>query len=117
MCRNCADCFIGGKAADRSDPAWRQAHRAIDHRFAKAQCQNKKVLAKFPKDIEDFANLFHELQIDRHSADYDPSSRFTLTDAVVSIESAELAIKTFERVPIKHRRAFAVWVAIKDRND
>ena len=78
---------------------------------------NKRVLAKFPKDIEDFANLFHELQIDRHSADYDPYSRFTLTDVIASIETAEIAIKTFEKVPIKHRRAFAAWVVIKHRSD
>lgn len=117
MCRNFADCFIGGNAADRSEPAWRQAYRAIDHRFAKSQCQNKKVLAKFPKDVEDFANFFHELQIKRHAADYDPFSTFTLTDVTATIEAAELSIRAFQKVQVKHRRAFAAWVAIKDRSD
>jgi hypothetical protein len=117
MCRNCADCFIGGQASDRSNPAWRQAYRAIDHHFAKSQCQNKKVLAKFPKDVEDFANLFNDLQIGRHSADYDPLSNFTLTEVVAMIGAAELAIQSFQKVPIKHKRAFAAWVAIKNRGD
>lgn len=74
-------------------------------------------MAKFPKDVEDFANLFHELQIKRHSADYDPASVFTLTEVKATIAAAELTIRSFQKVSIKHRRAFAAWVAIKDRKD
>jgi hypothetical protein len=115
MCRNCADCLIGGSNSDRSKPAWTQAYRAVDHGYAKAQCNNKTVIAKFPKDIEDFANLFHELQIDRHAADYDPHSRFARTDVVATIDGAEAALRAFSKVSIKDRRAFAAWVCLRDR--
>lgn len=117
LCRNCADCLIGTASADRSTPAWRQAYRAIDHGHAKGQCNNKKKLEKFPKDIEDFANLFYELQIERHTADYDPSSSFSKSDVLSLIEATEASIKAFNKVPIKHRRAFAAWTAMKSRSD
>ena len=75
------------------------------------------VIIKFPKEIEDFANLFHEMQVRRHTADYDPTSRFSRTDAITAIEAAEDAIKAFRRAPIKDRRAFAAWTAMKQRTD
>jgi len=78
---------------------------------------NKSMMAKFPKDIEDFASQFKTLQEKRHKADYDPFERFTLTDAETSIAAAELAIKRFQKSPIKDRRAFAAWTAMKNRAD
>ena len=117
ICRNCADCLIGTSAADRSLPAWKQAYRAIEHRHAKSQCRNTGVISRFPKDIEDFANLFQELQVDRHAADYDPFAKFTKADVLASIAAAEVAIKAFTKTPIKDRRAFAAWVAMKSRSD
>lgn len=72
-------------------------------------------MARFPKDIEDFGNLFVELQADRHRADYDIRARFTLSDALEAINAAESAIKTFRKTSIKDRRAFAVWTAMRSR--
>ena len=117
LCQNCADCLIGTAGADRSAPAWRQAYRSAQHGHAKNQCKNKAVMKKFPKDIEDFGNLFHDLQTDRHAADYDPSSRFTLTDVRYSIDAAELAIKAFNKSKVKDRRAFAAWTVMPTRTD
>lgn len=74
-------------------------------------------MKKFPKDIEDFGNLFHELQSERHLADYDPGSRFTRTDVLYSIDAAELAIRAFYKTNRRDRRAFAVWTAMPVRND
>jgi len=116
MCRNCADCLIGGTNSDRSAPAWRQAYRAVEHGFAKKQCRNTSVLSKFPKEIEDFASLFSALQEKRHAADYDPGSKFTLSDVTTSVDAAELAIKKFQKARIKDRRAFAAWTTMKNRS-
>lgn len=74
LCRNAADCFIGGSDADRSRNAWIQAYRALEHGNAAQRCQSQQVMRKFPKPIEDFANLFVQAQKKRNSADYDPSS-------------------------------------------
>ncbi|QBF29739.1 hypothetical protein CFI11_00720 [Thalassococcus sp. S3] len=115
LCQNCADCLIGTAGSARSAPAWRQAYRSVDHGYAKKQCGNKTVTPKFPKDIEDFANLFRTLQEERHLADYDPSSRFTRTETIEHIDAAETAIKDFRSAPISDRRAFAAWTAMQLR--
>jgi uncharacterized protein (UPF0332 family) len=117
LCRNCADCLIGGTNSDRSAPAWRQAYRAVEHGFAKKQCARKGVISKFPKEIEDFAAQFKTLQEKRHSADYDPASRFNRSDVETAIDTAELAIKKFQKAQRKDRRAFAAWTAMKNRAD
>lgn len=117
LCENCADCLIGGKSANRSSPAWRQAYRSVEHKYSKSQCSNKQTMSKFPKDIEDFAHLYHELQVDRHSADYDPISSYSRSDTIGKIDAAELAIKALKSSSIKDRRAFAAWTAMKNRQD
>ncbi|MCR9068135.1 MAG: hypothetical protein NXH79_04755 [Rhodobacteraceae bacterium] len=108
--------MIGTSGSDRSLPAWRQAYRSVDHGFAKGQCRSRSVMAKFPKDIEDFGNLFVDLQDDRHRADYDPSAIFTLSDVEGAIDAAEDAIRAFRKTSVKDRRAFAAWATMKTRN-
>ena len=72
-------------------------------------------MQKFPQEIEDFGNMFCQLQSKRHSADYDPSSRFLRSEVLSDISAAEVAIRKFQNSPIRDRRAFAAWVALKNR--
>ena len=116
LCRTVADLMIGTSGSDRSLPAWRQAYRSVDHSFAKSQCRKRTVMAKFPKDIEDFGNLFVDLQDDRHRADYDPAAIFTLSDVEGAIDAAEDAIRGFRKTSVKDRRAFTAWATMKTRN-
>jgi|OM-RGC.v1.023434993 hypothetical protein len=115
--RNCADCLIGGSSADRSLPAWRQTYRAVEHARAKDQCRNRAMLAKFPKEVEDFAAFFVAIQERRHRADYDPAYRVTRTMVEQDIALAERAIQRLTAAPIKDRRAFAAWVLFRARAD
>ncbi len=117
ICRECADLLVGGTPSKRSPEAWKQAYRVLEHGFAKSQCKNTTIMRRFPREIEDFAQTFVTLQEKRHSADYDPESRFTKSDARILITRAEQAIKSLRRVATKDRRAFAVWVVMKKRND
>ena len=43
LCRNCADTVVGKTKANRSQRAWIQAYRAMDHKHAKKQCKNSNV--------------------------------------------------------------------------
>lgn len=113
----CADTLVGSRSADRSKPAWRQVYRALEHRLAKERCKNQDKIKKFPKEVEDFANAFVSLQEKRHSADYDPFSQFTKLEVKSDIASTRDVIKRFRAVPIKDRRAFAVFVLFKTRPD
>lgn len=72
-------------------------------------------MSRFPREIEDLGNLFVDLQIDRHSADYDPFSRFNRADVIANIDAAENAIKAFRKTQMKDKRAFAAWTAMKSR--
>ena len=111
----CANTLVGGPNADRSEPAWRQVYRALEHGLAKSNCRNKGFISKFPQEIEDFANAFVALQEKRHLADYDPSARFTKLEVQRDIEAARAIVEGFQAARTKHRRAFAAYVLFKTR--
>lgn len=107
--------MVGGANADRSKPAWKQVYRALDHGFAKDRCKKQEIIKKFPKDIEDFANMFVALQTKRHSADYDPFFQLYKSEVQQDIADASDVIGRFNKVHIKDRRAFAAFLLFKER--
>lgn len=111
----CATALVGGPGANRSIPAWRQAYRALEHGRAKSNCANKDLLSKFPGEVQDFANTFVSMQAKRQLADYDPFARFTKLDVQEEIAVTRIMIEGFQSVPVKHRRAFAVYVLFRTR--
>jgi uncharacterized protein (UPF0332 family) len=116
LARCCADLLIGGPGSKRSKPAWSQVYRALDHGTAKSACANETMIAKFPREIQEFSRAFVELQLKRHEADYDPDATMYKSAALANIAIVETVIKEFLNVPPKHRRAFAAWVMFKKRN-
>lgn len=106
--------MVGGQNADKSKHAWAQVYRALDHGAAKNACKDG-LIQKFPKPIEDFANLFVQMQSKRHSADYDPAARFAKSEVIQDIASVEAAIKAFRAESVKDRRAFCAFVLFKKR--
>jgi hypothetical protein len=116
LARCCADLFIGGTGSSRSKEAWRQVYRALDHGFAKSACTNKRILSKFPKEIQDFADVFVKMQIKRHDADYNPDGTVFKSAVLTDISTVEAAIDGFSQAPLKDRRAFAAFVMLKQRN-
>jgi len=117
LARECANLLIGGSNSERSKAAWRQVYRALEHGIAKSKCKKREVMKKFPKEIEDFANMFVTMQEKRHSADYDPFMQFTKSEVSADIVSVKIAIARFKLASTKDRRAFCAYVLLKDRND
>lgn len=78
-------------------------------------CMNQNMVKKFPKSIEDFANMFVALQAKRHAADYDPFASFSKSAVGNDIDNARKAMDGFVASPSKDRRAFAAYVLFKDR--
>ncbi len=113
----CADMLVGGTGARRSQPAWRQAYRALQHGTARNRCERRGMMEKFPREIRDFAELFVLMQEERHRADYDPDTSFYKDYVRVRIVQAAIHIRRFNRAPAKDRRAFAVYVLLNLRND
>lgn len=73
------------------------------------------MMQKFPKEVEDFANLFVAMQTKRHSADYDPFAKFTKSEVVQDIATVRITVAAFHTVPTKDRRAFCTYLLFKTR--
>ena len=120
LSESCANHFIGKKKNGRA--AWRQTYRALQHGFAKKACDSvndskqRKILEKFPDEIQDFALQFYNMQIKRHEADYDPYSRYRKSQVLADISATREVIRAFEAAPTSDRRAFAALVLFQRRD-
>lgn len=116
LAKNCADLMVGGTGSTRSRSAWKQVYRALSHGPTKKACSAKS-LEKFPQEVQDFANMFIQMQAKRHAADYDPTTRSKKDTVLLDIEAVEAAINDFAKVATKDRRAFAALVLFKQQNE
>lgn len=115
VARCCADSFIGTRKATRSNSAWHQVYRALQHGAARSRCEHESMIGKFPAPIQDLAHVFVEMQDTRHRADYDPGARFVRFDVRAAVDRVEDCIKRFKTAPVAHRRAFAAYVLLERR--
>ena len=115
LARNGADLLIGKTRSLRSKHAWRQVYRGLEHNSARSACNNKEILSKFHPSIQGFGDLFVKMRHARNNADYDPYATFTKSSVEAYIVRAEEAIKSFDEMPIKDRRAFCAYVLFKVR--
>lgn len=117
MARCGADMQAGSAPANRSQPAWMQAYRALEHGHAKNQCSNKTVMGKFPKEIQSIGRTFVEMQRQRHTADYDPSAKYYRDEVMQLIDVTQKAMTDFQNTTPADRKAFAIYVLLKTRSD
>ncbi len=113
----CADLLVGGEGSERSEPAWRQVYRALEHGAARQRCNRAAMIQKFPAEIQDFAEKFVLMQRRRHQADYDPEARYDKDAVLQDIIAVAEAIAKLRQVPVKDRRAFAVYLLFPLRNN
>ena len=120
LASNCADMLVGSRSSTRTRQAWRQTYRALDHGRIRRQCTErrpKRVLSRFPQEIQDFAEQIARLQRIRHLADYDPFEHFSRSEVSQFIEETKTVIAEFREVGRDHRRAFSVFVLFNLRSD
>ena len=113
LCGMNSDALIGTGSA-RSDKAWAQVYRAVDHGQAKNRCklaQDKD----FPDPIKNFANAFTNLQERRHRADYDPNVSEKRSEVLNLVSIARNAVSGLAAVPVRERRAFAAFILLPMR--
>jgi len=113
LAKECADLLVGTGQA-RNYPCWRHVHRALDHGFAKGAC-GQVVNLNFPPMIIQFADMFTQMQEQRHNADYDPAARYTRAEVLTLIDNVEIAIADYRTAPRQDKLAFAVLVLLKRR--
>ena len=112
-----ADLIAGATRAGRSQPAWEQTYRALDHGHAMNQCRNRSVMRQFPQDVQQFGNHFAEMQRYRHYADYAPATDFDRFRVVRLVDQTHQIISQFNSVTVRDRRAFAIYVLFRTRRD
>ena len=112
----CADLLVGGEGSERSEPAWRQVYRALEHGAARQRCNRPAMMQKFLAEIQDFAEKFVLMQQKRHQADYGPEGDFDKDTVLQDIIAVAEAIAKLRQVPVKDRRAFAVYLLFSLRN-
>ena len=113
---NCANTLVGGPGSDRSEPAWHQTYRALEHGLVSRRYERTAIMRKFPPEIRGFADKFVDMQAKRHKSDYDPEANFSKVSVSRDIDLVEQKIVDFYRVRVKDRRAFAVYVLLNLRN-
>ena len=118
LAESCADMIAGATRARRSQQAWRQTYRALNHSSIRRRI-NRREFRRFPSEIREFAALFISMQSKRHTADYDPAPdiQFTKSAALNDIRKAEEVIIQYGKTSRNDRRAFAIYLMLDIRND
>lgn len=112
-----ADLLAGAGHSNRSQSAWGQTYRALEHGQAKNRCLNRPLVSQFPPAIQEFANCFAEMQRHRHYADYAPVTTFARSRVLLLIDQTEQIIARFNGAPVRDRRAFAIYLLFRLRPD
>jgi hypothetical protein len=112
LAKECAD-TIAGTGPQRSDPAWVQVYRALEHGVAKNACKQARNKG-IPPEIVKFAETFVALQEERHAADYDPQSFYARAAVSTLVADAAQAIDDLGQVARAHRRAFVALVLLRE---
>jgi hypothetical protein len=120
-----ADQFMGKRR--QSEPLYSLVYRSIDHRALREFCDalGKQTLPKkysryIPKQwpppaIQAFASAVVDLQGRRHSADYDPMTTFSPSEARLVIRTARRALTLFKMAGPQSRNVFLTLLLFPPR--
>ena len=108
-----ADALIGPVHDQLAADAWIRIYRGLDHGYAKSQLQRNRT--GLSADARIFADLFCDLQNERHNADYNPRATFTIQTATAWLNKAEAAIVDFLQTGLSERAAIAILTLIRMR--
>ena len=108
-----AGVLIGPVRDQLATDAWIRVYRGLSHNYAKAQLQQNRT--SFSADGQIFADLFCDLQNERHNADYNPRANFTVQTATTWLDKAEAAITDFLQTSQSERTAVALLTLTRTR--
>ena len=110
----CADRLVGTGPAQQT-LAWNRVYRALSH-SACARAQSANGVKSLPPDVRNLTRVVTDLKSRRHSADYDPSARFTKSGVSRDMQTAVVAMDRFDRAGIDDQRALAVFLLFRERS-
>ena len=112
-----ANTLVGATRANRSQAEWVQVYRALEHGHARNRCSNRVAMSGFSPETQRFGELFVLMQRERQAADYDPNASFSRYEAIEFVDEAARIIAEFENADARERRAFAIFVLFRLRNN
>lgn len=112
-----ANTLVGAARANRNEPEWIQVYRALEHGYARNQCNNRAAMGRFSAAIQNFGMFFVLMQQERQAADYDPNAIFSRSQVLRLVEDSEQTINLFNDADARERRAFAIFVLFRLRNN
>ena len=111
----CADTLAGATPSHRRQPGWQLVYRSLEHGPARNRLDNSAEMRAFPPAIRQFGVRFVAMQIQRHSADYNPAESFSRHHVLQFIVQTEQAVMDLERCAPAGRRAFALYTLFRPR--
>ena len=117
ICQSNADTLVGDDPSSHDQVAWRQTYRALEHGYARQRCILARRNPRFTLPIQTLADYFTTVQGHRHQADYDPDTSFDRQEVLATVVQADDIIRDFRAVPAQERRAFAVYILMRERQD
>ena len=117
ICQSNADTLVGDDPQDRDQQAWRQAYRALEHGYARQRCRQARSERRFTVEVQILADYFPVIQNLRHQADYDPDRIFVQQEILSTVAEASARINIFHSAAPRERRAFALYILMRDRQD
>ena len=108
-----ADVLIGAPADAATEKARVRVYRGLDHGTARRELQRHR--PEFSVSAQRFSNIFQEMQDRRHSADYDPSVRFTNQQALEWLTLSETTITAFLETDRGERAYIAALTLVRGR--
>ena len=114
LAKQSADMLVGATRGSRSQRAWLQMYRSLEHGLAAAQCK-RPIIHRFPEEIQSFGKMFIYNQRMRRDADYNPDVSYIRSDVLQLIDDTERVVLDFERSDAIDKRAFAVYVMFRSR--
>jgi uncharacterized protein (UPF0332 family) len=108
-----ADALTGAVHDQLTSDAWVRIYWGLDHNQARVQLQQNR--ASFSSSVQVFADLFRDLQNERHNADYNPRAIFTAQTAATWLNKAEAAITDFLQASGSERASVAILALVRAR--
>ena len=112
---NCAADALAGATKPRGG-SWTRVYRGLQHRQVREQCRRGRRPGGLPSSIHRFATTIVVMQARRHSADYDPDTRFAKSEVVAFLGRARRVIRDLQGTTPAEKRALAIHVLFRERS-
>ena len=108
-----ATALVGSHTNPTTAAAWSRIYRGLDHTTARRELQRHR--QELSLRARNFADTFADIQVRRHSADYNPNAVITTNDSTTYLNRAESAMLGFTQITLDERIHIATLTLVRPR--